>query len=59
MNARQKKKIHAAFYKAKSAAFEAADAEGSWTWRPTLLEVFTLGYLAAQPKPKQQREKRS
>ncbi|KRD71394.1 hypothetical protein [Lysobacter sp. Root96] len=39
--------IREAFEKCSSEAFEQADPEGSWQWRPTPLEAFKLGYLAA------------
>lgn len=39
--------IREAFEKESASAFERADPEGGWQWRPSAYEAFKLGYTAA------------
>lgn len=50
------KKLRDAFHRANERAFEAADAEGAWSWRPTAWEAFQLGWLAAERASKDGRK---
>lgn len=42
------KELREAFHREHSEAFRRADAEGSWSWRPSAWEAFQRGWNAAR-----------